>query len=273
MDTFYSLYTKNFGKLSEAAFNLFWGGNYQNCYDLYRQIINYTGSINALGYNDILIYHHCLIQLKLGTAENISLPSPPTDKEINGLYEYEINQERLISNTSGKNILSQPSILSKAILASHIGLQNNCREVIETGTFLGGSTYLFSGIFNSVETIEADQNLYESSREWLLNKRENIRCHIGDSAKVIDKILKEKDKKQLIFLDAHYSTGITSKKYGICPLIEELEVIKSHQREHTVVIDDIRCMGSEGYPSMAEILKLIPEGKKITIQYDQMVIS
>lgn len=272
MTTFYSFYTKSFGKLSETAFQLFWSGNYQQCRQFYDQIVANTGSIEALGFNDTLIYHHCSMQLGLSVLDNIQFPPPPTHEEILALFQYEKSQECLITRYSKRNLLTQPSVLSKAILAAHIGIQNGCEEIIETGTFLGGSSYLFSGVFSKVDTVEADPRLFQSSNLWLSAKANNIQCHLGESGNILSQVLSQKSKKQLIFLDAHYSTGITSREYGICPLMKELDILLSASVENVIVIDDIRCMETNGYPTLKEILDRIPEGKSITIQYDQMIV-
>ena len=87
------------------------------------------------------------------------------------IFEEEI--EASDENNIGKNILSQPNWLNKAIKAASIGIKHNCSRVIETGTFLGVSTYIFSGVFDEVITIEADEKLREVAKEWLAEKTNN----------------------------------------------------------------------------------------------------
>ena len=187
------------------------------------------------------------------------------------IFEEEI--EASDENNIGKNILSQPNWLNKAIKAASIGIKHNCSRVIETGTFLGVSTYIFSGVFDEVITIEADEKLHEVAKEWLAEKTNNITCLRGNSGELLSRNIVNRDERILIFLDAHYSTGITSKEYGICPLIDELNAIyESSNAECITVIDDIRCMGMEGYPTISEIIERIPIGKAITIEHDQMII-
>ena len=197
---------------------------------------------------------------------------PPTKEEIIHLYNYEVSQENAANLNSGKNILVQPSILSKAVLVAYIGLHNGCEQAIETGTFLGNTSYLFSGVFDTVDTIEADPSLHNSAESWLASSRNNIHCHLGDSGELLSEIVANSQRKQLIFLDAHFSMGITSKKYGTCPLLRELDIIFGLSLNNVVVIDDIRCMSTTGYPTLKEILDRIPEGRSVNIQYDQLVI-
>ena len=161
--------------------------------------------------------------------------------------------------------------MNKAILAAFIGVNNECEHAVETGTYLGGSSYLFSGVFKNVQTIEADPKLHESSRAWLSSKTKNIQCHLGNSSAILSQVIEPK-RKTLVFLDAHYSTGITSKEYGICPLLGELEILINSDANIVIVVDDIRCMGTSGYPHFKEIIDIIPEGRKVTIQYDQLII-
>jgi predicted O-methyltransferase YrrM len=272
MNQFYSFYTKNVGNLSQTGFQLFWNGEYEKCFQFYRQIISNIGSIEAVGFNDTLIYHHCSRQLGHGIVKDLNIPRPPVKNEIINLYQYEISQEKMVTKYSTKSILTQPSVLSKAILAAFIGVENGCQQVVETGTFLGASSYLFSGIFDSVDTIEADPRLHESSKTWLESKSNNVKCHLGDSGNILSQIITDRSKKQLIFLDAHYSTGITSKEYGICPLLRELDILTNSKIDSVIIVDDIRCMETLGYPSLKEILDRIPEGKSVTIQHDQLII-
>jgi len=272
MNQFYSFYTKSLGKLSKAAFEFFWNGEYQKACELYRGIISYLGSVEALGFNDTLIYYHCCRQVGIDIVNEMNIPIAPSKSEIINLYDYENSQEKLAVMHSSNSILVQPHVLNKAVLAAFIGVQNGCSQAIETGTYLGASSYLFSGVFDTVDTIEADPRLHDSSKYWLGLKSTNITCYLGDSGNLLSQIVAGRSKKQLVFLDAHYSTGITSKEYGVCPLLQELDKLVNTDVNCVVIVDDIRCMETPGYPSLKEILDLIPEGKSVTIRCDQLII-
>lgn len=270
---FYYQLNQKLGRLDDKIFALFWQKKSKECIELLESLIRELGSPEFLSTNNILIYKYCSKQLGIKTnitdyiAEKINL------EQVKLMGIFEENIESLDKNNDGKNILSQPNWLNKAIKAANIGIKNNCSTVIETGTFLGVSTYIFSGVFNEVITIEADEKLHEVAKEWLVEKTDNITCLRGNSGELLSKSIENRVEKILIFLDAHYSTGITSKEYGICPLIEELNAIyESSNAECITVIDDIRCMGMEGYPTISEIIERIPNGKAITIEHDQMII-
>ena len=230
------------------------------------------GDISQLGCTDLLVLHHCSHQLGRDILSNITIPSPPSPSECLNLYNYEVSQESIASKDNPKNVLSQPRLLSKALLAAAIGIDHGCTHAIETGTHLGASSFLFSGVFNTVDTIEADRLLHESSCQFLTLHTTNVCCHLGDSSIILPQIINLRKDKTLVFLDAHYSGGVTSSEFGICPLINELEILQQASSDLVIVIDDIRCVGTAGFPSLIDILKIIPEGKRIVIHYDQLII-
>ena len=271
---FYSFYTKNLGALSEAAFGLFWTGDYASCHSLLDQNIKVLGA-SGVGLFDLLLWH--CTGLRTGAAawdESIKIPRPPSPDELKNLFEYESSREKSLLNEleSSLGILHQPLVLNKAILVSAIGLRNDCRVAIETGTYMGTSSYVFSGVFDIVETIEADASLHRSAATWLAHAAKNVRCHLGNSASVIADVVKDTAMKKIFFLDAHFSGGPTSQQYGLCPLLEELKIIMECARDSVVVVDDARLFGSGGYPTFAEIFNILPRGKKCTIEHDQLVI-
>ena len=123
-----------------------------------------------------------------------------------------------------------------------------------------------------VETIEADASLHRSAATWLAHASKNVPCHLGNSASVIADVIKDTGTKKIFFLDAHFSRGPTSQQYGLCPLLEELEIIMECARDSVVVVDDARLFGGGGYPTFAEIFNTLPRGKKCTVEHDQLVI-
>jgi hypothetical protein len=78
---------------------------------------------------------------------------------------------------------------------------------------------------------------------------------LGNSSKVLPKIIKEIEEPCLFWLDAHYSEGITVKGDKETPIMEELNHIFSHSiKDHVILIDDARCFtGINDYPSIEEL--------------------
>lgn len=113
--------------------------------------------------------------------------------------------------------------------------------VVETGTFKGGTTVLFSCLFNQVHTIEIEPNTYNNAKK-LLSPYSNVQCHFGSSEVVLDNLLPGlKQKPILLYLDAHWNEH--------WPLLNELEAIsKTHKDNCIIVIDDFKVPNRPDIP-------------------------
>ncbi len=108
--------------------------------------------------------------------------------------------------------------------------------VVETGTHRGASTRLFAILFDEVHTIEILESSYTLCKN-ALKKDTNVKCHLGSSETVLQKLLPTlKDKSVLFYLDAHWNDH--------WPLRQEIEVIgKTHFDNCIIVIDDFKVPG------------------------------
>ncbi len=139
---------------------------------------------------------------------------------------------------------------------------------IETGTFEGDTTQKAEKYFMKIETIELDKKLAEKARKRFKNNTK-IKVHQGDTIKVLPTILKSLQKeKAVIFLDAHFSMGVTAKGDTNTPILTELDIIKKSGITNAIlIIDDIRMFYHplscekdsffEGYPTLNEIVATI----------------
>ncbi len=109
----------------------------------------------------------------------------------------------------------------------------NIDTVVETGTFRGGTTVLFSYLFDYVHTIEIQKSTYEQSKQ-MLQSHPNVQCHLGSSEQVLTELLPKLTEKPLIFyLDAHWDS--------YWPLLDELKIIgQTHRDNCIIVIDDFK---------------------------------
>jgi predicted O-methyltransferase YrrM len=107
----------------------------------------------------------------------------------------------------------------------------NIKHVVETGTFVGNSTAFFSKCGCVVDTIEINQEYYNSALINLENY-DNFTCHLGDSIQMLPRILETIPKElTLFYLDAHWQDD--------WPLLNEIELIgKSFKDNCILVIDD-----------------------------------
>jgi hypothetical protein len=141
---------------------------------------------------------------------------------------------------------------AKRRLLREVAQRHGLRVLVETGTYMGETAWALRNSFDRIETIELEPTLARLARIRFAHTP-TVRTHEGDSAAVLPTILASLDEPALFWLDAHPSTDRTARG-GPIPLRAELSAIVSHAvRGHTVLVDDIRYLGTDGYPSREEI--------------------
>ena len=131
---------------------------------------------------------------------------------------------------------------------------------IETGTYYGETTKLLSKISKKTISIEANKELFETSKKKLKNLK-NVELVNGKSEDLLDKLISENlDFKNIcIYLDAHLCQDHLKKiqTFGsedtATPILKELEIIKKYYGKFekiNVLIDDIRLFygNYQNYP-------------------------
>jgi len=130
---------------------------------------------------------------------------------------------------------------------------------IETGTYLGDTTFDLRNSFEFLHTIELSNELYLNAREKFKNHN-NIQVLNGDSGIVINELLDKITNSRILFwLDGHYSEGITAKSELVTPILKELISIREHEVKiginHIILIDDAHLFtGSDDYPELSVFL-------------------
>lgn len=134
---------------------------------------------------------------------------------------------------------------------------------VETGSFMGdGIRYaLQSGCFEKIHSIElSDAHFNHVSR--LFRNMDQVSLWQGDSATVLARLLFDIDAPATFWLDAHYSGADTARGDKLSPILEELECIRKHPiHTHTILIDDVRLLGTDAFDgvSLDQILKKLQE--------------
>lgn len=132
---------------------------------------------------------------------------------------------------------------------------------IETGTYLGFTVEHVLDKFVEVYTIELDLKLHEQASKKF-EAHEHVHCIRGDSGeKLLDTLNYIKQRRALIWLDAHWSAGITARGSKDTAIVAELEALSAAPRlDHVLMIDDLADFnGTNGYPTLDELRQRVRE--------------
>ncbi len=131
---------------------------------------------------------------------------------------------------------------------------------IETGTYFGDMVDALKGEFEQVQSIELDHFLFERAQRRF-RSYSHVRILHGDSASLLPLALATVNRPTLLWLDAHYSGGITACGDQQSPILVELDHIFRHPiRGHVIVIDDARLFGTDSaYPTLQQLQEYIDE--------------
>ena len=115
------------------------------------------------------------------------------------------------------------------------------RSFIETGTFVGDTIASLQQDFDKLISIELSEELYNKSR-LRLGPFFNVELIQGDSAGHLPQALRQcNGGNSLVWLDAHYSGGVTAKGNKNTPIIQEIEnVTRCGTGLDVILIDDLR---------------------------------
>jgi hypothetical protein len=146
---------------------------------------------------------------------------------------------------------SEPTRHKHAVLRS-AAHDHDLHVLVETGTYTGETAWAFRREFERIETIELEPGLARLARIRFA-RTPAVHVHEGDSALVLPQILSSLDRPALFWLDAHPHTDRSANDAPV-PLVAELSAIAAHPvRGHVVLVDDMRLMGSAGFPSIDDL--------------------
>lgn len=149
---------------------------------------------------------------------------------------------------------------------------------VEGGTYRGGTAKKMSEFFKKVYTIEKSDVMYDIAKENLKDIS-NVTMLKGDTREHLTQILDSNDNI-IFWLDAHWSGGDTYGEEDECPLVEELNIIFKYPKNYVILIDDARLFLAppphphkfQNWPSLKEIMDVLPMNKEITIFEDVIYI-
>ena len=153
----------------------------------------------------------------------------------------------------------------------------DCNVFIETGTYRGQTSIWASNHFKEIHTIEFSKEIHAIAKENIKASGKKIHLYFGDSRSNLDKIYKSKSESALLWLDAHWCSGLSYGEEDQCPLIDELDVINKANHDDIILIDDARLFAAppplpnetKYYPDLAETVgKLLEIDRYIAIFED-----
>ena len=116
---------------------------------------------------------------------------------------------------------------------------------IETGTYLGEGIKSVLTNYENIHSIELSEKWYNYNVDQF-KQHQNVKMHLGDSKKILPELLSTINEPVTIYLDAHYSGGETAFGDEECPLLFELELLKTREYDDIIIIDDCRLLGNKG---------------------------
>jgi hypothetical protein len=143
----------------------------------------------------------------------------------------------------------------KSARVRDLGRKFECEVLVETGTCLGEMVVATLRNFKHIHSIELSPHLAARARDRLAT-RPHVHIHQGDSADVLPRVLAQTSSRALIWLDAHYSGGVTARGAEDSPIAQEFTAIAKYP-SHVILIDDAQeFIGKGGYPTIDEMRDL-----------------
>lgn len=195
---------------------------------------------SAIVYNDNIISHteiiNNIIKIKLKNQsketldivydelyEFISYKNIHFDKILrlkNNMFVYNINNTCWFSQVCNKLNILKPNVF------------------IETGTYLGDGITTVKNDFREIHSIELNENYYNDALLKFKDDK-NVIMYLGDSAKVMDKIIYKINEPILFYLDAYL---LENKTNNCSPLLEELTLIGKRSFIDIIIINNIQII-------------------------------
>jgi hypothetical protein len=180
---------------------------------------------------------------------------------ILGRYLKRRGEERQIKEWIDKGRPLPPVHAFKRSIIRKFKQKYRLYTLIETGTYKGEMVEAMLPVFRQIHSVELHSALFASAKDKF-KKHSHVTMWQGDSAIVLEDILKQLQEPALFWLDGHYSGVGTARGNNDTPVIKEIAGIGAHplNSKHVVLIDDAHCFnGSNGYPTLRAMEKMAAE--------------
>jgi hypothetical protein len=169
------------------------------------------------------------------------------------------------------NRVSPPPRSVKAeVIRRHAGSER--RALVETGTFFGDMLALLREDFEVLHSIELSPRLARRA-ERRFGSTPRIHIHEGDSAALLEAVLRSVRQPAVLWLDGHYSGPLTARGDRDTPLLEEIEIaLRCGTLRDAILVDDARLLGSDpAYPTLDQLRRRITASRpawKVKVECD-----
>jgi hypothetical protein len=187
-----------------------------------------------------------------------------------------LNQEELRQWKLQGCPIPPPHSAKQKIISSYAKLYN-CDVFIETGTYLGDTIFSQKNNFSKIISVELSKKLFKAASKRF-KYYPHIKILFGNSGDLLFKIMPDITTRALLWLDGHYSGGLTAKGQTESPVFSELSaVFENNASGHIILIDDARLfIGQRDYPTMAELEAYVKSKNpeyKIEIESDIIILA
>jgi hypothetical protein len=124
---------------------------------------------------------------------------------------------------------------------------------VETGTYLGeGVRAALAAGFPAIRSVELSEKLFTENVQRFATVPQ-VKLFRGSSEEQLWNMIADVREPITLWLDAHYSGGITAKGKELSPILKEIAIIARHPiKTHTILIDDRRQMGTVDFDFVTE---------------------
>jgi hypothetical protein len=149
--------------------------------------------------------------------------------------------------------------------------------LLETGTYLGETVRFFLPHATRIVSIEIDPTLHARAARMFASSR-NVEIMLGDALELAPRLLSVLDRPCLLWLDGHFSGGVTGRGEVDEPVVEILRRIQPNVvvPGTTAVIDDLRLFGNDrGVPSfdaLVDAARSAFPGARLSVEFDSLVV-
>jgi hypothetical protein len=155
-------------------------------------------------------------------------------------------------------------------------------DFVETGTYLGDTAAWAASHFPRVTTIELSEPIYRTTLPRFASVPA-VKAVFGDSRKVLRDLLPSITDPAVLWLDGHWSQGLTYGRDDECPLLAELAAANASSQAHFILIDDARLFLApppkphriDQWPSLRLVLETLTSGGKdpYIVVMDDVIVS